>query len=332
MIPHRSNRRRRLLQAALGGALLAAGTAQAQSPAPAQAAKPIRLIVPLTTGSLVDNMARAISNELSRVTGRPVVVENLPGAGGITGTQQLVRAPKDNSTLALVSSNHVINPSIYPSIPFDSLADITPVTVLGASTMILAVNPALPAKDTQELIAYARANPGKVNFASSGNGTTLHLAAELFNLQAGVKTVHIPYKGQGPAVTDLIGGQVDAAFIAVASGAPHVKSGKLRAIGVSSTTRSAALPDVPTLAETGLPAFSLDSWVAVIAPPGTPKPQVDQWLEAFRKVLASKEVQDAFAAQGIAPRGNTPEWTADFMKAEYNRYAQVIKQTGIKAD
>lgn len=321
-----SRPRRAVLAAFAAAATLACAGAQAQT------AKPLRLIVPLTTGSLVDNMARAITNELSRVTGRSVVVENLPGAGGITGTLQLVRAPKDDSTLALVSSNHVINPSIYPSVPFDSLKDITPITVLGASTMILAVNPSVPAKTTQELIALAKASPGKLNFASSGNGTTLHLAAELFNVQAGVKTTHVPYKGQGPAITDLIGGQVDAAFIAVATGAPHVKSGKLRALGVSSTTRSPVLPDVAPLAENGLPQYSLDSWVAVIAPPNTPRAKVLEWQEIFRKVLASKEVQDAFAAQGIAPKGTTAEWTAEFFKAEHDKYAQVIRQTGIKGE
>jgi tripartite-type tricarboxylate transporter receptor subunit TctC len=324
-----SRTRRRVLTALAAAGALAFGGAHAQGSANS---KPLRLIVPLTTGSLVDSMARSISNELSRVTGRSVVVENLPGAGGITGTLQLVRAPKDDSTLALVSSNHVINPSIYASVPFDSLKDVTPITVLGASTMILAVNPSVQAKTTQELIALAKASPGKLNFASSGNGTTLHLAAELFNVQAGVKTTHVPYKGQGPAITDLIGGQVDAAFIAVATGAPHVKSGKLRALGVSSTTRSPVLPEVAPLAETGLPQYSLDSWVAVIAPPNTSRAKVLEWQEVFRKVLASKEVQDAFAAQGIAPKGTTAEWTAEFFKSEHEKYARVIQQTGIKGE
>jgi tripartite-type tricarboxylate transporter receptor subunit TctC len=323
--------RRSLLRRAVQCALPAAALALGHSLALAQK-EPIRLIVPLTTGSLVDTVARGLSNELSRATGRPVVVENLPGAGGITGTSQLVRAPKDGSTIALVSSNHVINPSIYKSIPFDSMKDVTPITLVCASTMVLVVNPSVQAKNAAELIKLAKDRPGQLYMASSGNGTTLHLAGELFNTQAKVSTTHVPYKGQGPQMTDIIGGQVQMGFLAVATATPHVQAGKLRAIGVSSKTRSPVLPDVPTLAESGLPDYELDSWVALIAPAGLLRGTVDGLHKAFQTALASKEVQSAFAAQGVAVKTSTPEETRAFFEREQEKYAQIIKQSGIKAD
>jgi len=300
--------------------------------APAQSDKPIRVVVPLSTGSTVDTVARAMSNQMAKVMGHPIVIENLAGAGGMTGTVQVVNAPKDGSTIGLISSNHVINPSIYKKVPFDSLNDITPITVIGTVPLVLVVNPALPAKTTGELVALMKAKPGTLNLGSAGNGSTLHLAGEMFGNEAGVEIKHIPYKGTGPLTTDLLGGQVDMAFISVTAAASHIKAGKLRAIGVSTKQRSSILPDVPTLAESGLPNYSFDAWIAAVGPAGLPKPIVQKYYNDFKTVLAQKEVQDALAAQGIAVINSTPEEAAPFFKSELDKHAVLVKKSGATAD
>jgi tripartite-type tricarboxylate transporter receptor subunit TctC len=306
---------------------LTASLAQAQ-----QADKPIRVIVPLTPGSTVDAVARAMSNQMAKVMGHPIVIENLVGAGGMTGTVQIVNAPKDGSTIGMISSNHVINPSIYKKVPFDSLTDITPITVIGTVPLVLVVNPAVPAKDTKELIALMKSKPGTLNLGSAGNGSTLHLAGQMFGDEAGVEIKHIPYKGTGPLTSDLLGGQVEMGFLSVTAAAPHIKAGKLRAIGVSTKQRSAVLPDVPTLAETGLPNYSFDAWIAAIGPAGLPKPIVQKYYTDFKTVLAQKEVQDALAAQGIAVVNNTPEEAVPFFKSELDKHAVLVKKSGATAD
>lgn len=294
--------------------------------------KPIRVIVPLTPGSTVDAIARAMSNQLAKVTGHPVVIENLVGAGGMTGTQQIVTAPKDGSTIGMISSNHVINPSIYKKVPFDSLADITPITVIGTVPLVLVVNPSVQAKNTKELVALMKSKPGLLNLGSAGNGSTLHLAGELFGLEAGVEIKHIPYKGTGPLTSDLLGGQVEMGFISVTAAAPHVKAGKLRAIGVSTKQRSTILPDVPTLAEVGLPNYSFDAWIAAIGPAGLPKPIVQKYYNDIKTVLGQKDVQDALAAQGIAVINGTPEAAVPFFKSELEKHAALVKKSGATAD
>ncbi|MDB5885386.1 MAG: transporter substrate-binding protein, partial [Polaromonas sp.] len=237
----------RLLLSAVSALALSSGlSAHAQG-----SGKALRIIVPLTTGSTVDTVARAMSVELAKAMGQPVVIENLPGAGGVTGTAQLVRAPKDGQTIAMISSNHAINPSIYKNVPFDAVKDFTPISVFGTVPLVLVVNNSVPAKNTRELVALAKASPGKLNYGSAGNGSVLHLAGELLKEQTGAFITHIPYRGTGPLTTDVMGGQGDMAFLSVTAAAPHIKSGKLRAIGVSTRARSAVLPDVPTLAESG---------------------------------------------------------------------------------
>lgn len=233
--------------------------------------KPLRIILPLSAGSGADGAIRAISNSLAKALGQPVVIENLPGAGGITGTTQIVRAPKDGSVIGVVSNNHVVNPSVYKNIPFDSLADIAPITILGATPFVLVAHPSVPAKNVQELIAYAKSKPGVLNYGSSGNGTILHLGAAMFVDQAKVAIQHIPYKGMGPLMNDVLGGQVQLAVVAVAPAAAHIKSGSLRALGVTTATRVASLPGVPTIAEQGLPAYELDGWIAPWRPPACPR-------------------------------------------------------------
>lgn len=317
-----SRGRRALLLAVLA----AGGLAQAQGD------KPVRVIVPLTTGSTVDTLARALSPPLARALGQPVVVENIAGAGGVSGTAQLVRAPKDGQTLALVSSNHVINPAIYKSMPFDTLKDITPITVVGTVPLVLVATNALPVKSLKDLVAYAKANPGKVDYGSAGNGSVLHLAAELLKSEGSIFLTHIPYKGTGPLTTDLIGGQIHLAFLSVTAAAPHVKAGRLKALGVSTTQRSQVLPEVPTLAEAGLPGYSFDAWIALIGPAGLPKAQVQKLYQDVKATLAQKEVQDIMAAQGIAPVGSPPESAEPFFKAELAKHADLVRRSGAVKD
>ena len=310
-------------------ALLATGLlAHAQ----AQGDKPIRLIVPLTTGSTVDAVARAMSNQLAKASGHAVVVENLPGAGGMTGTLQVVNGAKDGSVLGLISSNHVINPGIYKKPLFDAIADITPISVVGTVPLVLVVHPAVPAKNTQELIALMKARPGQLNLGSAGNGSTLHLAGEMFGNEAGVQIKHIPYRGTGPLTTDLLGGQVDMAFVSVTAVAPHIKAGKLRAIAMSTTTRTPLLPDVPTLAESCLPRYSFDAWIALIGPPQLPAAVVQKTYAELKTVLASKDVQDTLAAQGISVIGGTPEQALPFFKTELDKHLKLVKLSGASVD
>lgn len=312
-----------------GIAALLASTGQIAS---AQGDKVLKLIVPLTPGSTVDTVARGMGNAMAAVMGHPVVIENLPGAGGMTGTAQLVKAPKDGSTLAMVSSNHVINPGIYKKPLFDALKDITPITVVGTVPLVLVVNPSVPAKNATELVALMKARKGELNVGSAGNGSVLHLAAELFGTEAGVDITHIPYKGTGPLVTDLLGGQVQMGFLSVTAAAPQVKAGKLRAIGTSTRQRSAVLPEVPTLAESGLPNYSFDAWLAVIGPADLPKPEVDKLYQDLKKVVATPEVQQALGAQGIATIMNTPEQAAGFFRTELDKHLALVRKSGATAD
>lgn len=312
-----------------GIAALLASTGQIAS---AQGDKVLKLIVPLTPGSTVDTVARGMGNAMAAVMGHPVVIENLPGAGGMTGTAQLVKAPKDGNTLAMVSSNHVINPGIYKKPLFDALKDITPITVVGTVPLVLVVNPSVPAKNATELVALMKARKGELNVGSAGNGSVLHLAAELFGTEAGVDITHIPYKGTGPLVTDLLGGQVQMGFLSVTAAAPQVKAGKLRAIGTSTRQRSAVLPEVPTLAESGLPNYSFDAWLAVIGPADLPRPELDRLYQDLKKVVATPEVQQALGAQGIATIMNTPEQAAGFFRTELDKHLALVRKSGATAD
>jgi tripartite-type tricarboxylate transporter receptor subunit TctC len=294
--------------------------------------KPVRVIVPLTAGSAGDAVARILNNPLAKALGQPLVIDNLPGAGGVPGTQQLTRAAKDGHTIGVVSSNHVINPGIYKSMPFDSIKDITPITIIASSPVVLVVHPSVAATDARGLIALAKAKPGTLHYGSSGNGSVLHLAGVLFATEAGVDLKHVPYKGTGPLVTDLIGGHIEMGFLAISAAAGHIKSGKLRAIGVSTPNRAAVLPEVPTLAESGLPNYSFDGWLALIGPAGLPRGIVDRLYTETKAVLAQKEVQDAFAAQGFTIIGSPPESAAKFFQTQLEKHTQLVKQAGVTLD
>ena len=294
--------------------------------------KPLRIVLPLSAGSTVDAVARTMSNAWAKASGQPVIVENLPGAGGVTGTTQLVRAPKDGMTLGMVSNNHVVNPSLYKSMPFDSIKDITPITVIGTSPFVLVVHSSVPAKDLKELIALAKAKPGALNYGSSGNGTVLHLAAELFKSEAGIDIKHIPYKGTGPMMNDLLGGQVQMAFTSTSVAAPHIKTGAIRPIAISTQSRSGLLPDVPTFAEQGLRNYDFGGWIAVIAPAGVPAPIVAKRYSEIKVALASPEVKDWLAAQDFKVVADTPDATLPFFQSELVKHSKLVKESGATVD
>ncbi|MCC6195565.1 MAG: tripartite tricarboxylate transporter substrate binding protein [Burkholderiales bacterium] len=300
----------------------------------AHAQQPMRTILPVGPGSGVDTIVRSVSPALTKaLNGQPVVIENLPGAGGITGTQAIVKAAPDGNAIGVVSNNHVINPSVYKTMPFDPMNDITPIMVVGGSPMVLVVNPSkLPVKNAQELIAALKAKPGAYNYASSGNGTILHLAAEMFLDQTGTTSKHIPYKGVGPMLADIIGGQVDWGVTSLPSVQGHLKSGALRAIGVGNAQRVPAAPDIPTMAEQGVPGYLVEGWFAVVGPAKLPPGEVKRIHAAWAQAMASPEVVEAMAKQGNVINPTTPEAAAAFFRSEQAKYAKLVEKAGVKLD
>ncbi|NPC58961.1 Bug family tripartite tricarboxylate transporter substrate binding protein [Caenimonas soli] len=317
--------------ALLALAALGAGAAGLSSPAArAQSDRPIRFILPVASGSGVDTITRAASQAVSKALGHPVVVENQPGAGGVIGTHAMIKSPPDGFTLSVVSNNHVIYPSVLKSVPFDPVNDITAITVMGTTPLVLVVNPKVPATNAKELIALLKTKPDSLNYASSGNGTILHLAAEMFMDEAGVKAKHIPYKGVGPMLTDLIGGQVEIGVLALPSVQAHLKSGALRAIGTSSAQRIAAAPEVPTFAEQGLPKYVVEGWFAVVGPKGLPAADVKRIHAAFTSAFNSPEVKEAMAKQGNTISMTSPEAAQAFFRTELGKYAALVKKAGLE--
>ncbi|RTZ40042.1 tripartite tricarboxylate transporter substrate binding protein [Candidimonas sp. SYP-B2681] len=297
----------------------------------AQNDRPISFILPVGPGSGVDTIVRAAGPALSKALKHTVVIENKPGAGGILGTSALVKSVADGFTLSVVSNNHVIFPSVYKSLPFDPIADITPISVIGSTPLLLVVNPRkLPVANVQELIAALKKRPGEYNFASSGNGTILHLAAEMFVDQANVQARHIPYKGVGPMITDLLGGQVDFGVLSLPSILAHLQSGGLRAVGMGSKTRASAMPDLPTLAEQGLPDYDMAGWFAVVGPAGLPEAKVKEIYAAFTEAFNAPDVQKSMKTQGNTIQMMPPEDTARYFQSELNKYAAVVKSAGIE--
>ncbi len=296
--------------------------------------KPLRVILPIGAGSGVDTIARAGTQALTKALGgQPVVIENLPGAGGITGASALAKAAPDGLTIGLVSNNHVINPSVFKKLPYDTLGDFTPISVMGATPFVLVVNPnKVAAHNVKELIALLKAKPDAYNYASSGNGTVIHLAGEMFVDEAQVKIRHIPYKGTGPMVTDLIGGQVEMGVVALPAVQAHLKSGALRAIGLCGNVRTPAAPDIPTIAEQGLPNYNIEGWFAVIGPAKLPADQVKRIHDAFVAAYASPEVKEAMAKQGNVINPTTPEAAVQYFRTEMARYAVLAKKSGITLD
>ena len=313
-------------------AVLASLLAAIAPPAAAQDRGPMRILLPVSAGSGVDTITRVSSNALSKALGQSVVVENLPGAGGVTGTHALVKSRNDGNTISVVSNNHVINPSVYSKMPFDSIEDITPITVLGSTPLILVVNPKVPANNVKELIAFLKAKPGAYNYASSGNGTIIHLAGEMFVEEAGVDVRHVPYKGVGPQVVDLISGQVEFGVIALPAAQGHLKNGALRAIGVGSRKRIPAAPDIPTVAEQGLPNYEAEGWFAVIGPAKLPASEVKRIHAGVVAAFADPDVKANMERQGNVINPTSPDEAVKFFRSEIAKYAKLVKKAGIKLD
>jgi tripartite-type tricarboxylate transporter receptor subunit TctC len=310
-------------------AIAAAGLAPALS-ARAQAGT-VKFILPNATGSGVDAITRSAQTALGKALNANVVVENQPGAGGVVGLQALAKSAPDGSTLSVVSNNVVIFPSVLKSLPFDMPNDFTPIAVVGATPMVLVVNPAkVPAMNGKEFIALLKSKPGQLNFASGGNGTILHLAAELFLEAAGATAKHIPYKGVGPMVTDLIGGQVEFAVAALPSVQAHIKSGALRAIGTLTPQRTPAAAEIPTFAEQGLTNFSVDAWFAVIGPKGMSATNVKKTHEAVVAAFADPAVKETMAKQGNTIAISSPEQANAMFRSELAKYAALVKKVGLE--
>ena len=311
--------------------LLAAGFAAAAL-AQSYPAKPVRIVVPYPPGGPNDIVARTVGQKLSEQLGQPVIVDNKPGASGNIGAESVAKSPADGYTLLLLTTGHTINPSLYPKLGYDLEKDLAPVTQLTAGPMVVIVNPALPAGNIKELISLAKAKPGTLNFGSAGNGSSTHLAPELFSSMAGIKMNHIPYKGSAPAMTDLMAGQIQVAFDFMISAMPHVKSGKVKALAVTSTTRSPVAPELPTVAESGVPGFEVIGWNGLVAPAATPKEVVARLNAELKKALEQPNVKARFAAQGFSATWTPPEKFGAYIQAEHTKWAKVVKDSGAKID
>lgn len=295
----------------------------------AQSEKVVKFILPVSAGSGVDGIVRAASTQLAKALGQSVVIENQPGAGGVVGTAAMIKSAPDGLTLSMVSNNHVIYPSVLKSVPFDPVADITPIAVIGATPLVLVVNPKVPAKTLQEFVALLKANPGKYNYASSGNGTILHLAPELFKDVTGTFSTHIPYRGFGPMLQDIVSGQVDWGVGALPAVAGQIKAGNLRALCVSAPARIAAAPDIPSSAEAGVPKYLVEGWIAAVGPKGMAPDLVKRLNAALVTTFNTPEVKEAMAKQGNTISISTPEFAQKHFKDELVKYAAIVKKAGV---
>jgi tripartite-type tricarboxylate transporter receptor subunit TctC len=320
------------LLAHAAAAALSLCTLAAFAQAPAANSAPLKLVVPFTPGTGIDIVARTVGPRLSQRLNRPVVVENRAGASGNIGTEAVVRAPADGNTLLVSVNTLVMNKALYPHLPFDPVKDLVPVTLTSWGQLILVAPPSAGFKTAHDLVAAAKARPGKLNYASPGVGTPHHMSMELFKQTAGVFLTHIPYRGTSQAVTDLIGGQVDAMFLPIHVALPHVKAGKLVALAIGSEHRHPLLPDVPTLQEASAGKVNVDMWYGIFAPPGTPADEVQKLNRELKDILALPEVRTAFQSQGMDPASSTPEAFRAVVARDADRWANLIRTAHIKAN
>ncbi len=323
----------RIVRTALSAALIL-GAASGSSLALAQAwpSKPIRMIVPYTPGGYTDTMARGVGEPLARALGTTMIYDNKPGANSILGVDILAKSAPDGYTLANVIAAHSANATLYPKLPFDVMKDFVPVSVTSLSPLILVVNNDFPAKTVAEFLAYARTNPGKINFGSSGTGAAAHLTMEYLQTLTGTKMQHIPYKGTAPLLTDLIGGQIGVAFDATSLMMPHIRGGKIRGLATTADKRVAGALDYPTMIESGVPGFVSGTWSMVLAPAGTPPDVVNRLSSEIAKVTRTPAFRERFEPQGIIPVGNTPDEAAAFLKAEVAKWGRVIRDANVKVE
>ena len=294
--------------------------------------KPVKLVSPFPAGGGTDAFARPLAAALTQQLGQSFYIDNRGGAGGTIGADIVAKSPPDGYTFLVGAVHHTIAVSVYAKLPYDLERDLMPVTLVAVVPNVVVVNPKVPINSIAELIAFAKANPGKLNYGSAGNGTSHHLAPELFKTMTGTQLNHIPYKGAGPAMQDLIGGQVDLMFDGMGSSAPQIRANKLRALAVTTASRSPAFPEVPTMKEAGVPGYEVTTWYGIWAPAGTPPDIVNKLQTEVAKAMLRQEMKDAWAAQGASPGGNTPDQFAVFIRGEVVKWAKVAKDSGARID
>jgi tripartite-type tricarboxylate transporter receptor subunit TctC len=315
-----------------GAAIGALAQSSATSPGPAYPTKPIRIIVPFPAGGTSDILARAIGQKLTEEWKQQVIVDNRPGAGANIGAEIVAKSPPDGYTLFIASTIHTINPSLYGKLAYDPVRDFTPITLIATTSQVLVVHPSLPVRTVKEFIAYAKKRPGEINYSSAGNGSQPHLTAELFKSRTGINIVHVPYKGAPPAMADLLAGHVAVSFATSPSAVPQVKAGKLRALGVSTARRIAALPDVPTISEAGVPGFEASGANGLVGPAGMPLPIVDKLNAAVSRIVNEPAMSRYLSGQGADPHTTTPEEYGAYIRSEVAKWAKVVKESGARID
>ena len=295
-------------------------------------ARPVKIVVPFAVGGSADVYGRFLAAKLSDSLGQPVVVENRPGGGAVVGTDAVAKSPADGYTILVMSNTHTVNETLIPKKPYDLMKDLAPITGINSQDLLLVINAEVKANNRKEFIALAKAQPGKLNYASSGPGTPYHMAGELFKYMAGVDIVHVPHKGSDQARTAVLGHQVDMMFDAISTIVSHTKGGKLKALGTSGKHRSAVTPDVPTIAEAGVPGYEATIWLGLMAPAATPRPVIDKLNAEVVKVINAPEVKDNWSKQGAVPMGMSPDDFGKFLREDVQKWSKLVKDTGMKVD
>ncbi len=316
-----------MLRGVLALALAIASFASAAQDYPSRT---VKIIVPYGVGGSADVYGRFLAAKLSDALGQPFVIENRPGGGAVIGTDVVAKSAPDGYTLLVMSNTHTVNETLIPKKPYDLMKDLAPVTGINSQDLLLVANPKVKAKNLKEFIAYAKKNPGKLNYASSGPGTPYHMSGELFKYMAGLDIVHIPHKGSDQARTAVLGGQVDIMFDAISTSISQVHAGRLKALGTTGDKRSPVTPEIPTIAEAGVPGYEATIWLGLMAPAGTPKPVVEKLSSSVSKIINSPEVKQNWAKQGAVPMGMTPDQVGKFMRADIQKWAKLVKETGMK--